>query len=294
MTRTGYVSVDDMQMMLPQLDLDSLPNLSDLGLTGADGEQVNVAAVQQLLIDLGYLDGEADGAFGPASSGALSSFQADSGLVPTGEMEDDTLLALLGTADGTFQETLELNYPAILTPEEKFASISDSVSQNLDAFTDPSWRFSYDKFEKTGKLDPGIETGSTSIQSPDMDRIQIDTSLKVMIAADDKGALKLIPALVVESYGAYRPFVKSVIFSQGNTVTENTGAVSIGGLDGAMVQEMSYVPLTEEALDLISNSPDLDLRIVGKNKNYDLHFGADADQLSAFAEAAKGTFEADS
>ena len=69
---------------------------------------------------------------------------------------------------------------------------------------------------------------------------------------------------------------------------KNTGAVSTGGLDGALVTEMAYVPLNAETLDLLTTTSDLDMRIVGKNTKYDMRFSADSGQVTAFAEAAKG------
>ena len=44
----------------------------------------NVKEVQQMLIELGYLDGIVDGSFGPATEQAVINFQADSGLAANG------------------------------------------------------------------------------------------------------------------------------------------------------------------------------------------------------------------
>lgn len=60
---------------------------------GAKGEEVE--ALQELLIDLGFLDGDADGSFGPATERALKAFQAAAGLEETGIADAETMEALL-------------------------------------------------------------------------------------------------------------------------------------------------------------------------------------------------------
>ena len=49
---------------------------------------------QQMLIDLGYLYGAADGMYGPMTASALTRFQATNGLEQTGELNDATIQAL--------------------------------------------------------------------------------------------------------------------------------------------------------------------------------------------------------
>ena len=60
---------------------------------GAKGEAVEL--LQEQLIDLGYLDGAADGSFGPATEAALQAFQLAAGLEATGIADADTMELLL-------------------------------------------------------------------------------------------------------------------------------------------------------------------------------------------------------
>jgi hypothetical protein len=53
-----------------------------------------IVGVQQRLSNLGYTPGKIDGINGPHTSAALGEFQADNGLEPTGELDDDTIKAL--------------------------------------------------------------------------------------------------------------------------------------------------------------------------------------------------------
>ena len=61
-------------------------------------EQIRTA--QQHLIDLGFLDGRADGYYGPKTEAALKAFQQRYGLEETGAMDDEETLALLEETAG--------------------------------------------------------------------------------------------------------------------------------------------------------------------------------------------------
>ena len=49
-----------------------------------------VVAIQEQLISLGYLDGEADGVYGPACASAVRKFQQENGLPATGDADEET------------------------------------------------------------------------------------------------------------------------------------------------------------------------------------------------------------
>ena len=71
---------------------------------------------QQMLIDLGYLYGAADGMYGPMTASALTRFQAANGLEQTGELNDATIQALtrvvesVGDAKALQQRLIDLGY----------------------------------------------------------------------------------------------------------------------------------------------------------------------------------------
>ena len=71
---------------------------------GAKGELVE--AFQERLIELGYLNGSADGDFGPRTEAAVIAFQAAAGLVQTGILDADTVEALLSEEAPTPAPTL--------------------------------------------------------------------------------------------------------------------------------------------------------------------------------------------
>ena len=91
------------------------PVAEDVPLTSEERiEQLRHA--QQLLIDLGYLTGAADGLLGPRTAEALRAFQAQNGLEQTGELDGATLMALDAMAETVQsareiqQRLIELNY----------------------------------------------------------------------------------------------------------------------------------------------------------------------------------------
>ena len=83
------------------IDLDAWEPLE----RGAKGEVVEL--VQERLIELGYLDGDADGAFGPRTEEAVLAFQAAVELEETGIVDVETLEALFSEEAPTPAPTLE-------------------------------------------------------------------------------------------------------------------------------------------------------------------------------------------
>lgn len=75
-----------------------------------------MAEAQQMLIDLGYLYGAADGIHGPMTASALNRFQQAQGLEATGELDDATMEALarvaasVGDAKALQQRLIDLGY----------------------------------------------------------------------------------------------------------------------------------------------------------------------------------------
>ncbi len=119
-------------LIVPALAED-MPVVTDQPLTGdeiPEAEKERMRQVQQMLIDLGLLNGAADGVYGPRTAEALRLFQSRNGLVASGEINEPTLALLReksvvaveakeiqqrlielgylrGTADGIFGERSE-------------------------------------------------------------------------------------------------------------------------------------------------------------------------------------------
>ena len=82
---------------------------------GSRGEEVK--EIQIRLIEMGYLEGDADGLFGPVTEAAVIAFQGDNNLEPTGIVNEDTYNAIMENA-GTERESAEVQeamYPRSMT-----------------------------------------------------------------------------------------------------------------------------------------------------------------------------------
>lgn len=119
-------------MAEPELDLTEAAPAAEDGQTAASADAGDPAAqedeaalarakeqlaeAQQMLIDLGYLYGTADGLYGPMTASALTRFQAAQGLEETGELNDATLEVLsrlaeqVGDARALQQRLVDLGY----------------------------------------------------------------------------------------------------------------------------------------------------------------------------------------
>ena len=104
---------------------------------GADGD--DVVFIQQLLIDLGYLDSNATGKFREATRSAVKQFQREYGLEVTGEVDSETEVILLSAEYRTLKNgddgddvkrlqeaLLELNY-LDANPSGKFRSATENA-----------------------------------------------------------------------------------------------------------------------------------------------------------------------
>ncbi len=117
---TGTVSADDASA----LGLTPANEPAQNGYVGlAVGAQGNlVVALQQALLDAGItVPGGADGAFGPATKTALTTYQQREGLTASGAVDGDTARALgLGLASG---ERVEASTPAAAPTEHPYAGL---------------------------------------------------------------------------------------------------------------------------------------------------------------------------
>ena len=105
---------------------------------GMKGDEV--AELQQRLIDLGYLNGKADGSFGGKTEAAVKVFQQSQGLEPTGEADDQTQKALYWTEAPVQISYEKLNYRAVLEAPQDYegarVQLEGSVLQVLESDAD--------------------------------------------------------------------------------------------------------------------------------------------------------------
>ena len=282
----GFVDRTEFQMLLPKIQLADLPALtSDAALAVGSGG-TDVVSMQQQLINLGILAGIADGAYGNGTASAVRAFQEANGLAATGTADVITRLSIAASADGSLDQKIRTEYPAVFSVEDKFTLIMDDASASLDPFVNPEWNFTYDKMEGIGSIDNGVSAGTPAVDSPAIDQIVLNTAFKVVVKRNDtEGTVDIIPAMTIDSTGACRPYVQSVIFSAGNDICEIKDAVNTGGVDGITLYEHAYVPLTKEAVSFLTEHDAVTVRIKGRNNSYDYGMGVNRDSLIAFLTA---------
>ena len=111
----------------------------------------SVKEVQEMLISLGYLDGSADGVFGPKTEAAVAAFQKDKGLDATGIVGEATYAALKGEpeasgaeASGDAEIDLEAAFPSWNPDSESLKALVDFVQGCADesspGYLDPADR----------------------------------------------------------------------------------------------------------------------------------------------------------
>ena len=286
----GFVARTELEEKVIAFDLDELPAVDsweDLTV-GSNGDTVMQA--QEMLIELSFLNGKADGKFGNQTAGAVKAFQeaAESEEEEESDAESESEAGPKTEASGVIDcftwlllleevqnpEPVETPYPPVFTAQDKFASIYDSVADQaaLDQYVDPQWRFSYDVFEGTGEI-AGKDSLLASWQDETgraIDRLAIDLSETVYVSRNESGTVDVLPSLKVTTTGAYRPGVKAILVRAGSQVAELPCLFATGRVEGADVKETAIVPLTEEAEELLAGDQQVTVRIKGGTRDFDL------------------------
>ena len=286
--RTGeedeYIRREELESLLPELDLDALPDMDEIETAGNGLSSASVQALQQTLADLGYLTGKVDGIFGPGTSAAIKAFQEETGLEATGQADVYTMLLLTAAGNGV-EDSVEVSSKGYTTPEEKFAAIAGNTEADLAAFMEPKWRFHFDPFTEQGEIDPGITLGSFAVETPAIDRISGVLSVKAFVNKNgESGLYDVVPVLTLETEGAYRPYLQSAILSGDETVNlEET--VTSGELDGVTMKETARIPLSAKAVQALQKGKTESIRLQGRNTTYDIETVIEDGNLTAFMEA---------
>jgi len=278
---TGFVLSSEIMEKIPSLSFSELPTVTgwtDLG-QGAGGDLV--IAAQKELIDLGFLEGTADGVYGSGTAGAVSAFQQENGLPATGVLDAITYLYLDEQAQD--REPMETPYPPVYTVEDKFDDIMDDMEDTsvLEAYVKPEWNYSFDAFEGEGLITDGTVLGTYEDSSRPVDTISLTVSPVMKVKRLDTGMISVYPILQVKSIGAYRPYVSSIILKAGNAVCELGDAQLSGALTGTQVEETAEIPVSPESLEKLTGGEDtpLEIRVKGNSRTYDLEAIAGVEEL---------------
>ena len=291
---TGYVAEEEFADKVPLFDLESLENRDQMTALRGGSDAAAVKALQEALIRLGFLEGEADGAFGSMTADAISRFQSSRVLPATTEADAVTQWLLqdaLAAEEDSTGSVIEMTYPAVISPETKFASVYESTDSDLSGFVTSDWKFSYDAFDGSGMItNAGLAAGSLSLEPSPMERLAMDLSFAVKAERGESGQVHFFPVLHIETKGAYCPYVQTVTFISGGQSTEIELSDTTRWVEGVEVMESDNLELSAELLSYLAG-PDagsLKLRINGQNQSYDMTLDADTAALNEYA-AACGT-----
>ena len=285
-----YAEKEELQSVLPMLDCDQFPVVEEVDPINPGTRGDSVEALQEALDSLGLLEGKIDLAYGEKTRIAVQKFQEERGLEATGQADLYTMLLITQINDG-IEEEIDLSANAEQSPEDKFEAIFDKTDADLEPFMEKEWRFRYDEFEESGFIDPSIGLGSFEVEEPAIDQIKGELAIKVVIKKDsDTNTFTLVPAITVETEGAYRPFVKGIVLVGDDTIRIEDGT-GTGEVDGVILKESAYIPLTMEAMELLETGSVHDVRLLGQNTNYDIEVEAKATQLEPFMDACETLIE---
>ncbi len=135
----------------------------------AAGGQDRVTALQEKLIELGYLTGEADGIYGTATADAVLEFQKDNDLEETSIADEDTLYLLLGDEEEEESEEDVSEEEEGSSEENTDETEIEETEEDTEEIIDESGEESSDAFLI---LEEDAEEEDASDDSSDEDEIQ--------------------------------------------------------------------------------------------------------------------------
>ena len=285
--RVAYVSEQSFTELIPGFDLSSLPESTLAPVLANASSGVEVTGLQEDLISLGYLDGEADGKFGPNTGNAVNKVKTEYQLAADGQADAVTQWLIGELADkknNTASEPFETPYPPVYEVETKFASIYERTGADLSGFLTPDWEFDYDVFEGVGYIRNDTPVGTLSITEPTINRLELNADMQLAVTRDETGEVKVLPAVHVSTIGAYCPYLQTIQIKAGDEVVEVPVTRSERGVSGVDVTEEDVFALTQDAAQLLENAEiELVMRYNGTSQSYDMT--VPEGQLTAFMEA---------
>lgn len=284
--RIVYVAEASLEELVPGMELAMLPDAEDVQtlVNGSSGDEV--AALQEALISLEYLEGEADGKYGPNTGGAVNKVKSAYGLAEDGQADAVAqwlIEELADIRDGS-AEPVESPYPPVYEVETKFAPIYERTGADLSGFLTPDWDFEYDVFDGVGSISDGTQVGTLSIAEPAINRLDLSADMMLSVTRDEAGEVMVVPAIHVSTLGAYCPYLQTIQIRAGDEVAEIALTRSERGVSGVSVTEDDIFALTGDAAMLLADEEsELTLRFNGTAQSYDMT--VPAGQLMTFADA---------
>ena len=157
----------------------------------------------------------------------------------------------------------------------------------LDNFTDSSWKFTYDAFDRCGTISKIIDEEAYVNNGRSIERITIKLGLAIYLQADETGAINTIPALYISSSGAYRPYIRSATLNTDGIASDLAAVGSDYNINILEIDEETYLEFTAETLEQLAKASDVAIRLRGSGNNYDIDLASVAEELKEFAQNIK-------
>lgn len=275
----GMDALPDVMLQLGEARIDALPDILDFEPINRGAVGDNVKAIQQALVDTGYLSASVDGQFGGKSQTAVSAFQTGMGLEGTGTADELTQMLILS------QREVPVSIVQDYDPAMRYPELAGHTSANLSAIAEYDLSLDYDDIEGIGTLGNGAGAELNAMDGPDIDKRMFELEFMLRVSQNG-GEIVIDPIVQVRCECVRRPIMQSLVLKAG----DERCTVPLGDLrtelSGSMSIETATARLDEDALRVLANAMDaneLKFRIKCKYSEYD---GA-ADDLASIANIGK-------
>ena len=258
-----------------------LTPLSEIPTLKKGDKSDDVAEVQRGLITLGYLEDDADGAYGNVTKKAVNAFQKDYGLTQTGDVDAITRQLLLSFT----AEAIPVELPPVeggegsgedvivLADEKWLEDLDERTEADLSPMSQKGLSFEYDDIGGTGFVGNGSEVSWQNGEGyTDLDSYGFTFVFGFNVTVDAKGAATVRPAANIENESVRRPLMQTVILKSGDlrSTLKVTGAAA--SLAGSHSREKGTLNLNADACALLAQcaeAGELKLRVQGKYESFD-------------------------
>lgn len=257
----GTIPLSELQKLLPDLETDNLPNISDYKVFSDFEFGSSVSEMQRALYQFGYLD-SVDGSFGNQTMLALKAFQADVGLSANGQA-DPLVQMLLSSA-------VQREYS--VAGISSFDVIRDRADFDMGPVVESGLLLDYDDISGTGMISNGEELHYDFPGDWDIDRYHFSISFGLQIE-ERSGKVELSPVMLVDCTCVRRPIMEKVTLKSGASRCVIPVSDLNSSLDVVFSVEHAVFKLDQDCSTLLSSaeeSGELKIRIDGKYKSYDL------------------------
>ena len=270
------VSREDMAEVSASLGLaavTTLPRTANYETLARNSKGDAVRALQQALIDLGYIKGTADGDFGGQSQRAVNAVQKDMGLEQTGEA--DALLQMLIFSMAQEERVVV----SMAQAASKYDPISGKTEAKLEAVIASGQEFEYDDIDGVGTISDGSVIEYSVPYTADIDQHDFTVRFLLYVQQQDDGEVTIDPAVLIDCLCVRRPMMKEITLKSGDERYTLPVEKLSNALSGVKSVESAVVLLNDDVAAMLQNASgegELKLRINGKYDTFDVAIPAES------------------